>query len=630
MKKNLTFLSLAVFFAGIFTCAYAQVSVGGTPVSFLVSSLNSARVAVPLVEMPKVDADALKREDLVRDREMNKPLRFGKRLEVALNPDNAGVWHSLGNGDRLWRVTILSKGAMTMNFIFSKFKLPEGAQLFIYNANHSDVIGAFTSANNQPNEMLGTTLVKGQEVTIEYYEPAYVASPGKLEIGTVVHGYRSIPAVKSEDSQARFGDSGSCNININCTQGNDWQSQKRSVARIIVNGGDWCTGALINNTAKDGKAYFLTADHCFSNNVSTWVFWFNYEASGCANPANEPGNQSMSGSQLKARNATSDFCLLQLNQKPPANYNVFYAGWNRSSSVSGSGASIHHPSGDIKKISLATITSADANFWKASWTTASITEPGSSGSPLFDSNKRIVGQLQGGPSFCGVAPANKHDFYGKFSVSWNTGSTASKRLKDWLAPDGSNPTTLNGLNATSLAALAVSPANENVVGTDQPSTFQVNATDSWEVVSTDSWIEVNPATKKGAGNQQIQASYKPNTTGITRKGTITIRQGSLVSTVSVTQLGSVKEGSIQQMLTDRDVSMSPNPATDLVQVRFPGLKGQTTVTVFDLVGHRLRTQVTQEAELSLNTQQLPGGVYVIKVTTQDGRTYARKVVLMKE
>lgn len=61
-----------------------------------------------------------------------------------------------------------------------------------------------------------------------------------------------------------------------------------------------------------------------------------------------------------------------------------------------------------------------------------ITEPGSSGSPLFSSDKLIVGQLHGEGSSCENRLA--WDVYGGIWASYNSGLVASQRLIDWFNP----------------------------------------------------------------------------------------------------------------------------------------------------------------------------------------------------
>jgi lysyl endopeptidase len=293
MKKLLCYL---LFFSCTMLQLNAQISAGGTPVSFLYPnvSLNQPEA----LKMPAFDLEALRAEDFDNDRKGDKPYRFGYEMEVSLNEQNAGVIDYLPNGDKLWRVALKSTDALTINLIFNRFVLPEGAQLFIYNKDHSEIIGAFTEFNNQSDGKLGTTLVSGDEIIVEYYEPSWVDFHGEVEIGTVIHGYRSIAQVLDEVEQRAFGSSGSCNINVNCASGASWATEKRSVG-MMVSGGGFCTGALLNNTNNNGTPYFMSANHCYSSGYSTWVYWFNWEAAGCTNPASSPAYNSVSGLPLK-------------------------------------------------------------------------------------------------------------------------------------------------------------------------------------------------------------------------------------------------------------------------------------------------------------------------------------------
>jgi hypothetical protein len=154
---------------------------------------------------------------------------------------------------------------------------------------------------------------------------------------------------------------------------------------------------------------------------------------------------------LRASNAGSDFALLELNDTPPANFNVQYAGWDRSDAENAVSAAtgIHHPGGDLKKICHEEdapyhSTSGGAQVWYIDAWEDGVTEGGSSGSPLFNQDHRIIGQLFGGFAACsGTVNNGQADWYGRFGVSWN-GNSANSRLRDWLDPTNSNTTVLDG------------------------------------------------------------------------------------------------------------------------------------------------------------------------------------------
>jgi len=123
---------------------------------------------------------------------------------------------------------------------------------------------------------------------------------------------------------------------------------------------------------------------------------------------------------------------------------------------------IHHPQGDVKKISIdnGPVTAEYQNpipldlhwlydeslpqaFWRViKWETGT-TEGGSSGSPLFNQNQLIVGNLTGGQADCSNSV---NDYYSKFHMGWDYYSNYSKQLKHWLDPESTGITNLVGFN----------------------------------------------------------------------------------------------------------------------------------------------------------------------------------------
>jgi len=428
----------------------AQISAGGTPISFGMQD----RTDVFSVSTRPIDLPALMAEDEL-EAAKGVPYRFGVPYEVDYSLENSGTWQELPDGSRLWRLRVECPGAYSINLVYSHYWLPEGATFFIYNEDHSMVIGAFTSANNKEYEQFSTGLVRGDVSILEYHEPAGVERPGIIEIERIIHGYKDLFNWDQVKEALGYGSSGSCNVNVNCWQGDDWQDEKRAVAMITTSGGyRLCSGALINNTSEDLTPYFLTANHCLGSEP-TWVFMFNYESPGCENQ-NGPTWMTVSGSTLRASSGYSDFALVEMSEQAPASYQVYYAGWSRIDTPSQSSVGIHHPSGDIKKISFDNQPVTSTNYGSASgvshWRIGSwdvgTTEGGSSGSPLFDQNHRIVGQLQGGSASCESLTS---DWYGKFSKSWDYGGTASTQLSNWLDPGNTGLQTLDGLDPSGAA-----------------------------------------------------------------------------------------------------------------------------------------------------------------------------------
>lgn len=422
-----------------------QISQPGTPPSFSKHRLTST---VPAEHVAPMDVAQLMAEDQLFEDNKDVPWRFGDNLVVNLNPENAGVWDHLPQG-RLWRLGISSPGAYTLNLTFDRYRLPPGAQLYVYNADRSVVLGAFTDFNNQEDGYFATTLIQGDQITIEYYEPEQVAFAGELNLSMVTHAYRD-PFKYAKD----LGSSGLCNLNVACDEGQGWDDQINSVVMMVTGSNAFCTGTFINNTNEDATPYLLSANHCYKD-PSTVVVWFNWQSLTCENPAEAPPYDSMSGAVDRAKNSTSDFWLIEMNHSIPLSYNPYFVGWNRTmegilqETVSG----IHHPRGDIKKFSYALegVTQADylgesgsgTSHWRVTWSGGTTTETGSSGSALLDSQRRLIGQLHGGYASC---TNTEPDWYGRFGISWDAGADASTRLKEWLDPLELNPQVWDGLN----------------------------------------------------------------------------------------------------------------------------------------------------------------------------------------
>jgi len=266
-----------------------------------------------------------------------------------------------------------------------------------------------------------------------------------IQIHSVVYGFK--------DWKTRFkgfGDSGPCNNNVNCGF-DDWANEKRGVVMILTSGNTRkCSGSLINTTANDGRPYVLTARHC--NVQPNNIFLFNYESTDCSQTDGHT-HQIIQGCTILSQWAPSDFCLLELSEAPPPEYFPFYNGWSRNYYLASGTTCIHHPRGDVKKISFdnnpawpaSYIGSSDTarNHWHIQEWDSGTTEPVSSGSPLFDWNHQIIGQLHGGQASCNY---NFNDYFGMIFYSWFGGGLASNSLQPWLDPLGLNPGSWTGLD----------------------------------------------------------------------------------------------------------------------------------------------------------------------------------------
>jgi hypothetical protein len=451
------------FFLLLSLVTFSQQGDGGLPKTFK-EVVDYNKIDMRVFDEPNIAA--LKIEDSLTDNSGTAPWRFGFNNNTNINITNSGTWINLPNGDRIWQLVVVCKNALTVNLTFSQTTIPEGNELYVYNPSKDFILGKFT-ASHLYNGELGTELVPGEMTIVEYFVPKG-SSIGNINICTVTHGYRT----PNEFLLRAFGDSGACNVNVNCPEGTAWIQQRNSVVMLVSGSNGFCTGALINNTLNDGKPYVLTANHCYSN-PATWIFRFQWESTSCINPSTSPTFQSLSGAVLRAQGTPSDFCLVEItgglvNGTVPAAYTPYFSGWDNTETISPSAVCIHHPSGDIKKIAIENNALISTSFggspsnshWGVLSWDLGVTEPGSSGSPLFNQNRRIIGQLHGGASACGASVLS--DEYGKVSVSWNpAGSTTSGQLKHWLDPNNTNASFIDGYDPSNAPTITLDAGLSN-------------------------------------------------------------------------------------------------------------------------------------------------------------------------
>jgi V8-like Glu-specific endopeptidase len=420
----------------------AQINHGGMPLG------RNLSASPPIIALASPDLESYEAEDAINDLDKSIPYRFGVNIETDFDSDRMGSWTTLPDGRRVWRLGLSSTDAVSINFQFDVFNIPEGGQVFVYSPDFKQVKGAFLRESASTAGSLGVGFVFGESLVIEYIEPAAYAHEGYLHIDMVTYGYRTVMDRPLEEAKSGpFGNAGQCNINVNCPEGLPYDLEKRSVAVIVVNNNGLCSGSLINTVVQNGVPYFLTANHCLpsnTNNTNTWVFYFNHEAATCGGNQG-PQQYSISGASLLASSAESDFALLELNTAPPANYNVCYAGWDASDNANTvtSAVGIHHPRGDVKKICFENNAPFHQNMntfvnqtWYINQWELGVTEPASSGSPLFNQDGNIIGLLSGGAAACqGTINNGQFDFYGRIGVAWDYGNTNSTRLRNWLDPN---------------------------------------------------------------------------------------------------------------------------------------------------------------------------------------------------
>ncbi len=447
MAKRIFFLILILIFIVSFS-SEGQVSYGGSPASF--GHFKSALLELPVIDMLPVSNFDLQLKE-VQSKNQSKKLTFAKGFDVDISPDNSGIW-DVSNGMRIWRVAIRSKGAYSLNILFDRAILPTGASIFIYSPDHQILRGAFNANNEQTSGMLPIFPLQGDEIIVEYNEPESVTTRGELHISKVNHGYKNAIGTRP------LGEAGLCNMDVYCQAAAVMIKEKQAVVQLVIAGTDLCTGTLVNNTKRDKTPYVLTAGHCITSasDAQRTVFSFNYESPYCGKSGSMNGyaDQTMTGSILRARSDSLDFALVELEMLPPPSYRPYYAGWDRNKTIPASSRSIHHPKGDVKKVTIdfdppvgsATYSQsgkAQNVFWLIKKWDVGTTEAGSSGGPLFSNENLVIGSLTGGFASC---DSNIDDYFAMFSYQWSFTNMVTRQLKRWLDPVNTGETKIESLD----------------------------------------------------------------------------------------------------------------------------------------------------------------------------------------
>lgn len=455
MGKLIKFI-VVIFLLVPFQSLFAQVSFGGTPPSWnqTKSKLKTAKeLKSNLIENP------FSIEQLIEDEKMSEilPERVGINLATRLSVTEDGEWEMLPSGEKICRLKIVSPSAVAISVYYSKFNIPQGAKLYIYNGDYSHLLGAYTKQTNPSGEEFATEFVAGDNLIFEYVASAQDEEP-QIEIEKICYGYKNLRVVENDKLV--------CMVDVNCSEGDNWQDEKDGVIKMVTTIGNYtflCSATLLNNTAEDFIPYIYTAFHCLEGNGATasaidlkqTIFYFNYETTECGSDQIKETTALVGCTFLEGKSLSSedglDQALLLMTSKFPNTLVPYFNGWNVGTTPPQKGVSIHHPKGSVKKISTYIIPAVSDTWpsvnssrgvnahWVVEFTRTangySVTEGGSSGSPLFNQEKLVTGALTGGNSSC-VTPDGSN-YYGKIERFW-------KYISRYLDPLNSGVSSFTG------------------------------------------------------------------------------------------------------------------------------------------------------------------------------------------
>jgi hypothetical protein len=486
-----TYIIWPVFIALTSSTLFAQFGHGGKPLSFDMElfdkgSLKSGPIMGQMLLAPIDNDKEIQKTDSINYFSNAKVGFYGKVISTDIDL-TADVEPIEMEGGRLWLYHIFSATAHGLQVYFDDFILPKGGRLYVYNEAKDLILGAFTEQNNNTKRHFGTQFLPGNSVIIEYFEPDGAEGQSRLHIDKVIHVFKPIFDLKSS-----WGNSKICYTDITCETDPLWKQTGASVALILAIAKKlsytyFCSGSLLNNALNDKTPYFLSAAHCADTNwqvflggydtatvdISSWIFLFNYEYAQCAeNYTADAGkttrveprilNHSVYGADLLSVDINpsqpedtlkdffyTDHLLLKLNATAEelAAYHVGFSGWDirdDAALFSTYVKSIHHPRGNPKSVSTGgMVYSSSMSLWPdIHWATEwfdGATSKGSSGSPLFNDQLKVIGHLHGGSSSCSNPSGT--DYFNKFSLSYTLGG-----FQKWLDPNGSNILTLNSLH----------------------------------------------------------------------------------------------------------------------------------------------------------------------------------------
>ena len=463
---------------------------------------------------------------------------------------NAGEWLALEDGTAVWRMAVQSDGASGVRVHFRDFAVG-GGSVWVYSEDRSQVYGPYTGAGADGSGEFWSHAVFADSAVVEYLAEQRTETV-PFSVNRIAH------LLASEQTMS----AGSCELDVMCYS--PWAGISSGVGMYIFQSGGGtyaCSGSLVNNSANDAKPYFLTANHCISTQAmaqTVEVFW-KYQSASCNGAAPSLSNSptTLGGTYLTSANIENgDFSLMLLAYLP--NNSLTFYGWNSSATALGMGGpavGMHHPQADYTRIvfgvrepdatvQIGSDVAAASMFYQIQ-ATAGVIEAGSSGSPLFTPDERVIGTLTYGPggSACSINP---------FVAGYARFSTAYPSLSKYLSPTGISGVTVTP-SPTSVSAAwtigsAAPAAQDNQLRT--ATTTAVALTDT----ASQSWIGLSATSLSVSSSKAASLSVTLNTASFTLVGTYS-------GSIALTGTGVSISIPVQVTVTAAAVAVVPAPSS---------------------------------------------------------------------
>lgn len=349
------------------------------------------------------------------------------------------------DGAMTWTTAISSEGAGAIRLNLRASGFPADSKAWVYSLG-GEVHGPYDLATIS-TEGFWSNSVFDDEIYLEVRLGKGDARNAQLTISEIAHIEHPEFAPRAGTPRPVESTDDSCFVDAACMAANEWSNAANAAnsvgAYLFDKSGSTyvCTGGLLADTTQTFTPYFLTANHCFTNQSSASsmeVFW-RFKATSCGGAADPAAAPRTSGSTLLATNASSDFTLVRLNGNPP-NGSIFL-GWDTTDYTNKPGTKLyrmHHPGGaqmhyarhETTNVTGTPCGKSTTGFMFA-WDKVGGTAGGSSGSPVMLSDLKVVGQLFGGcgPDVSNNCNRDNYNVDGAFKLTYNS-------IKQYIAPGG--------------------------------------------------------------------------------------------------------------------------------------------------------------------------------------------------
>jgi hypothetical protein len=414
------------------------------------------------VRWTALDMEAISLEDAMDGADAGRAHRVGVGRAMpgaVMTPWRGGEWLRAGE-ENIWRIALHSPDAQGMRIHFSAFDLPAGARVVVQGDGDARA-AVYEGRGPLGDGFFWSPAALGETVVVEYQAPADAPMP-TLEIEAISHLYRGFEATAEERGGNPCG-----LIDVNCRTVDP--IARDSVARYTFISGSstfLCSGCLLNDSDPNTQAgWFLTAEHCIGTQAeasSITAYWF-YQSNACNGSVPSLSSLPRSfGAVLLEADQPSDFALLRLNDDP-ADGQGFAGFTTLDPSVGATVHMIHHPGGSFKRYTegliVGTGPQCGGGVVTLNWDEVDgETQGGSSGSPLFNNQWRVVSSLFG-ICFFGQNPNCLTD-----TALWNTWGPRLSMKSSEILSYLSNPIPDDGFEDNDdLASAQPIPLGENAL-----------------------------------------------------------------------------------------------------------------------------------------------------------------------